>query len=220
MDGEGPGRVGRETLGVGGRLYIDYEHLLAVARQEGPAEGGASLTRFGRAIEAGWGWLYEQETRGTRDSRAFTVGTFTWLWDATRDIAPQEPENRIIGVYGTSVAPKAARDKSRMAGFPLGSSGAGRRVHRGHAIGHSVGGPDEGFNLFTQDASVNLGREWRSLATARGPGLGVCPRAWRRREVSGSRDLRRRGRRQVVGVRAFRSARRPARPAVPQHCGS
>ncbi len=155
--------MGRETLGVGGRLYIDYEHLLAVARQEGPAEGGASLTRFGRAIEAGWGWLYEQETRGTRDSRAFTVGTFTWLWDATRDIAPQEPENRIIGVYGTSVAPKAARDKSRMAGFPLGSSGAGRRVHRGHAIGHSVGGPDEGFNLFTQDASVNLGREWRSL---------------------------------------------------------
>lgn len=153
----------KETLDVGGRLYIDYEHLLAAARQDGPAGDRASLSRLGRAIEAEWGWLYEHETPGKRDARAFTIGTFTWLWDATTDVATQEPENRMIGVYGTSVAPKSARDKSRMAGFPLASPGDGSRVHRGHAIGHSLGGPDEGFNLFTQDAGVNLGREWRAL---------------------------------------------------------
>lgn len=46
---------------------------------------------------------------------------------------------------------------------PLGTPNEGSRVYRGHAIGHSLGGPDEGLNLFAQDAGVNLGREWRSL---------------------------------------------------------
>lgn len=74
-----------------------------------------------------------------------------------------EPDNRLIGVYQTSTTPRLDRDKSRIAGFPLPVSRRGRSVHRGHAVGHSLGGPDEGYNLFAQDAAVNVGREWRGL---------------------------------------------------------
>lgn len=157
-------RAGKDALGPGGLFNIDYGRLLMVSRQSGAScDGDLPLAEFGRAIESEWGWLYERETPGPRDVRAFTIGTFTWLWDATMDIAATDPDNRMIGVYGTSVPPQATRDKSRMAGFPLNPSGGGSRVHRGHAIGHSLGGPDEGYNLFTQDAGVNLGREWRAL---------------------------------------------------------
>lgn len=145
----------------GGRFHIDYELLLTCAREGEPSD--ASCLKFGRAIEAEWGWHYERETLGARDVRAITIGTFTWLWDATMDIDPTGADNRMIGVYGTSVSPRVSRDKSRMAGFPLPPSGGAGRVHRGHAIGHSLGGPDEGYNLFTQDAVVNLGRGWRAL---------------------------------------------------------
>lgn len=152
-------RAGKESLEPGGCFHVDYERLLIVSRRTGAT---GQVAEFARAIESEWDRLYERETPGPRDVRAFTIGTFTWLWDATMDIAATDPDNRMIGVYGTSVPPQAARDKSRMAGFPVNASGDGTRVHRGHAIGHSLGGPDEGYNLFTQDAGVNLGREWRA----------------------------------------------------------
>ncbi len=121
------------------------------------------MDAFGRAIEGEWGWLYERQTRGIRDLRAITIGSFTWLWDATDAPQASEAENRLIGVYGTSVQPVRARDKNRIAGFPSPERRNRGRLHRGHAAGHSLGGPDEGYNLFSQNAAVNLGGEWRGL---------------------------------------------------------
>lgn len=142
----------------GGRFYVDYEELLSNFRSATVAPGG-----LGRAIEGEWAWLYEESTQGERDLRATTIGTLTWLMDATHAPAPSEPDNRLIGVYGTSTSPTRPREKSRIAGFPFPKDVSSRRVHRGHAAGHSLGGPDEGYNLFHQNADVNVGGKWRSL---------------------------------------------------------
>lgn len=143
------------ALAPGGVLHIDYQELLTVS-------GSQTLKAFGRAIEGEWGWWYEVQTCGIRDLRAVTIDSFTWLLDATDSPPKSEAENRLVGVYGKSVRPSKSRDKPRMAGFPL-PDGRNRSRHRGHAAGHSLGGPDEGFNLFGQKPEVNLGGEWRGL---------------------------------------------------------
>lgn len=127
------------------------------ARQ--PATRAASAAR---SKASGAGSMRDQP-QATRDVRAVTIGTFTWLIDATHESTLSDPDNRLIGVYGTSTSQAGPRKKSRIAGFPLPESLSSRRVHRGHAAGHSLGGPDEGYNLFVQTAAVNVGREWRSL---------------------------------------------------------
>jgi hypothetical protein len=145
------------VLKPGGAFHVDYHDLLAASDPARVQE------TFARAIEGEWSWLYEHETRRVRDLRATTIGNFTWLLDATDSPQAWEADNRLIGVYGTSSRPVRSRDKSRLAGFPSPTRYRPGRVHRGHAVGHSLGGPDEGYNLFTQNAAVNLGREWRAL---------------------------------------------------------
>ena len=149
---------GVEELGAGGMFFVDYEELLRRATPEVMR----AVETFGPALEGEWAWLYERATTGERDLRSFTVGTFTYLWDTTATDAPA-PESRLVGLYGTSGGPSRSRDSSRMSGYPLRQPEAGMRVHRGHGAGHSLGGPDEGYNLFVQAASVNLGGRWRGL---------------------------------------------------------
>lgn len=152
---EADGKV--HDLERGGFFFIDYEEMLKWAAKE--LEG---IQEFGRALEGEWAWLYESATIGERDLRSFTVATFTYLWDATVADAPA-PESRLVGVYGISERPKRLRNSSRMSGYPLRQPESGLKVHRGHGVGHSLGGPDEGYNLFVQAASVNLGGRWREL---------------------------------------------------------
>lgn len=146
-----------EELARGGALFVDYGELALSAATE--TQG---VEAFGIALEGEWAWFYGRATTGERDLRSFTVGTFTYLWDTTVTDAP-EPEPRLVGLYGTSGRPTRRRDSSRMAGHPLRQPEAGPKVHRGHGAGHSLGGPDEGYNLFVQAASVNLGGRWRGL---------------------------------------------------------
>ena len=148
---------GVEDLGPGGILFIDYEELLHLVSSK-----GTGPEALGPALEGEWAWLYERATIGNRDLRSFTVGTFTYLWDTTAAEVP-EPEPRLVGVYGTTSRPNRPRDRSRMSGYPLRQPEGGRPLHRGHGVAHSLGGPDEGYNLFAQAASVNLGSRWRGL---------------------------------------------------------
>ena len=61
---------------------------------------------------------------------------------------------RLIAAWAVSRGgPVEKRNKSRMAGHPLG---AGADYHRGHAIPHSMGGPMD-INLVPQLARVNVG---------------------------------------------------------------
>lgn len=137
-----------------GHNSIDYERLRG-------ADGGVDDGQFGSAIEDAWAQSYHEATDGRRDVVAFTVGSFTWLWDAT----PVEGEiaNRLIGVYGRSDPQGLPRDQSRMQGFPSPQRDHSAKVDRGHGAGHSLGGPDEGWNLFPQVADVNRRGRWREL---------------------------------------------------------
>lgn len=133
---------------------IDYERLPG-------AGGGLDDGQFGPALEDAWSQSYHAATDGKRDVIAFTVGSFTWLWDATR--VAGETENRLIGVYGRSDPQGLPRDQSRMQGFPSPQRDHTVKVDRSHGAGHSLGGPDEGWNLFPQVANVNRRGRWREL---------------------------------------------------------
>lgn len=125
------------------------------------AGGGVDDGQFGPALEDAWAQAYHAATDGKRDVVAFTVGSFTWLWDATP--VAGETENRLIGVYGRSDPQGLPRDQSRMQGFPSPQRGHTVKVDRGHGAGHALGGPDEGWNLFPQVADVNRRGRWREL---------------------------------------------------------
>jgi len=103
-------------------------------------------------------WL-EDYQRSTRNGEIVqtNVDSFDYLFDITHQ--------RLIAAWGISRGRHgAARDKSRMAGHPLG---AGEGYHRGHAIPHTLGGPTD-INLVPQLGSVNIGpfRELERLAVA------------------------------------------------------
>jgi len=86
-----------------------------------------------------------------------TTSGFSYLFDIAA--------GRLLAAWGISGGRHgAARDKSRMAGHPLG---AGAGYHRGHAIPHTLGGPTD-INLVPQLGSVNVGpfRELERQAVA------------------------------------------------------
>jgi hypothetical protein len=165
-------RMGRMQLGVPAHLAaqaapaappspatpihdsIDYGRLPG-------AVGSVDDGQFSPALEDAWAQSYHAATDGNRDVVAFTVGSFTWLWDATP--VAGETENRLIGVYGRSDPQGLPRDQSRMRGFPSPQRDHQVKVDRGHGAGHSLGGPDEGWNLFSQVADVNRRGRWREL---------------------------------------------------------
>ena len=74
------------------------------------------------------------------------VGGFCFLFDLKA--------GRLIAAWGISHGRHGApRDKTRMAGHPLG---AGPGYHRGHAIPHTLGGPTD-INLVPQLGAINIG---------------------------------------------------------------
>jgi len=92
-------------------------------------------------------WIDDySRTSPSRDIVATTSARFSYLFDVA--------EGRLIAAYGVSDGRHGgARDKSRMAGHPLG---AGPSYHRGHAIPHTLGGPTD-INLVPQLGAVNVG---------------------------------------------------------------
>lgn len=134
---------------------IDYGQLPG-------STGGIDDRQFGPALEDAWAQAYHAATPGERDVVAFSVGNFTWVWDATA-AGGSKTDNRLIGVYGRSDPQGLPRDEGRIAGFPSPQHDHEVKVHRGHAVGHQLGGPDEGWNLFPQAADVNLSGRWKAL---------------------------------------------------------
>jgi hypothetical protein len=103
-------------------------------------------------------WLSDYDRATARNQVvASTLDDFTYLFDIAH--------SRLIAAWGISRGRHAgARDKSRMAGHPLG---AGPGFHRGHAIAHTLGGHTD-INLVPQRGSVNIGpfRALERLAVA------------------------------------------------------
>jgi hypothetical protein len=161
---------GASALAPDGHAHIDYQSLL-------DARPGSATREFEQAIEERWARHYLASMAGHRDVRAFTVRSFTYLWDADPD--GTAVSNRLIGIYGRSEPGQRPRDESRIRGSLTPRPVAGRPFDRGHAASHSMGGPDEGFNLFGQSAAVNRGGRWRELETicAKNPGTFMFMRA-------------------------------------------
>lgn len=92
-------------------------------------------------------WLTDYSARGgSTDIVETTASNFSYLFDVGL--------GRLIAAWGMSQGKHlGARDKSRMAGHPLGGSAG---YHRGHAIPHTLGGPTD-INLVPQLGSVNVG---------------------------------------------------------------
>lgn len=92
-------------------------------------------------------WLNDYRRKG-RQSRIVETspGGFSYLFDVEME--------RLIAAWGLSRGRAGhVRDKSRMAGHPLGGGAA---YHRGHAIPHTLGGGTD-INLVAQKGSVNIG---------------------------------------------------------------
>jgi hypothetical protein len=150
---------------------IDYTQLQG-------STGSVDDRQLGSALEDAWNKSYRTAIHCERDVVAFTVDNFTWVYDATA-AGGSKADNRLIGVYGRSGPQGLPRDAGRIAGFPSPQRDHTVRVHRGHAVGHQLGGPDEGWNLFPQAAEVNQGGQWRALERycAENPGTFMFVRA-------------------------------------------
>ena len=92
-------------------------------------------------------WAQDYASRAAANALVETRDSgFSYLFDVH--------EGRLVAAWGVSQGRHAgARDKSRMAGHPLGGD---RRYHRGHAIPHTLGGPTD-INLVPQLGAVNIG---------------------------------------------------------------
>lgn len=135
-------------------ISLDYEDLL---QQCAPISDSTAR----ESLEQAWVNSYCASAQGRPEIVAFSQGSFTWVYDIADSSGG--PPARLIGVYGRSDPQGEPRDDRRIAGFPSPQRDFPIPVHRGHAAGHQLGGPDEGYNLFPQVGAVNQGGRWRDL---------------------------------------------------------
>lgn len=127
------------------------EAIFAAVRQEVPAplkDWPARLAEMCRAYEDAVAEAHLVE---------FRVDTTVTVFDLVAE--------RVVCMYGVSATPSAARDRSRMAGFPdvnVGWNRTGRSrvaADKGHFLAHGAGGGLDA-NLFPQARDLNRG--WSS----------------------------------------------------------
>ena len=142
---------------------IDYAGLFRVtARDDAPGVGP-----FVDALTDAWLDSYRRETAGQRDIVQIAFEELTYLYDATTSPGIDEPDNRVLAVWGRSRAPSGPRDSSRLRGHPSPQRDNAEAVDRGHLAAHAIGGGYD-LNLIPQLASLNRGRSaeghvWREL---------------------------------------------------------
>jgi hypothetical protein len=92
-------------------------------------------------------WLDDYDPAGTANQIVETnQANSSFLFDIA--------QGRLIAAWAISEGKHTGeRDRSRMAGHPLGG---GPHLHRGHAIPHTLGGPLD-INLVPQLGSINIG---------------------------------------------------------------
>jgi hypothetical protein len=121
----------------------------------------------GKTLVPLWLEAYDRSTSWPTQVMEIVQGALTYLFD----MAPSTLEvgdDRVVAVWGLSVAPTAPRDAARQAGFipaPAKWSQAGH--DRGHFVSHAAGG-DMDINFFPQAKDLNRGigdrgRTWRAM---------------------------------------------------------
>lgn len=113
---------------------------------------------FGEQFATIWIDRYHRMCHGPTNVLEVPLKGFTYLFDFcselidSGELPPDAREDRTVGAWGISRSAKAARDSSRMRGFP----GSDERGDRGHLAAHASGGGLD-INVFHQDVYLNRG---------------------------------------------------------------
>lgn len=138
---------------------IDYTRVLPPDPERDYATAAAFLEK---ELPPLWLDAYHENCRHDPNVLQINIDGFEHLFDFTSDPSrhnADNPEDRLVVVYGLSKAPNTVRDASRIRGFLKGGlKGEDHEARdKGHYIAHSAGGGLD-INLFPQRPELNRGR--------------------------------------------------------------
>jgi hypothetical protein len=106
------------------------------------------------------GWLedYDVMTPWAAEVMEISLGSLTYLFDDTPSMSGADSgDDRVVAVWGNSVAPEAPREKGRQAGFiPVPEKWSHVGMDRGHFVAYAAGGGMD-MNFFPQATGLNRG---------------------------------------------------------------
>ncbi len=114
-------------------------------------------------------WIDAYDAATPRATQVLDIpqATMTYLFDMAPSMS-NVGDDRVVAVWGRSIAATAPRDKTRQAGFiPVPEKWSKAGYDRGHFVSHAAGGGLD-MNLFPQAKGLNRGvgergRAWRAL---------------------------------------------------------
>lgn len=117
------------------------------------------------------GWLEEYDALAPWVAEILEIpqGPLTYLFDSTPTMSGADTgDDRVVAVWGRSVAVAAPRDSSRQAGFiPVPAKWSHIGMDRGHFVAHAAGGGMD-INFFPQAQGLNRGttergKVWKAM---------------------------------------------------------
>jgi hypothetical protein len=117
------------------------------------------------------GWLkdYDGMSPWVAEVLEIPQGSLTYLFDSTPTMSgAYSGDDRVVAVWGQSVAAEAPREKGRQAGFiPVPEKWSHVGLDRGHFVAHAAGGGMD-MNFFPQARGLNRGttergKVWRAM---------------------------------------------------------
>jgi hypothetical protein len=117
------------------------------------------------------GWLeeYDAMTPWPAEVMEIPLGSLIYLFDGTPSMSGADSgDDRVVAVWGHSVAAEAPREKSRQAGFiPVPEKWSHVGMDRGHFVAHAGGGGMD-MNFFPQAKGLNRGttergKVWKAM---------------------------------------------------------
>ncbi|MCW2993637.1 MAG: hypothetical protein JWQ18_1132 [Conexibacter sp.] len=142
---------------------VPYERLFAERRPS--PEDWDSFVRD--ALVPLWLNAYDAATPWATQVLEIPQGSLTFLFDMAPSMG-DVGDDRVVAVWGRSVAAAGVRDKARQAGFiPVPEKWSKAGYDRGHFVSHAAGGGMD-MNFFPQAKGLNRGHgerggPWRAL---------------------------------------------------------
>jgi hypothetical protein len=116
-------------------------------------------------------WLeyYDAMTPWAAEVMEIPLGSLTYLFDGAPSMSGAgSGDDRVVAVWGHSVAAEASREKGRQAGFiPVPEKWSHVGMDRGHFVAHAAGGGMD-MNFFPQAKGLNRGttergKVWKAI---------------------------------------------------------
>jgi hypothetical protein len=121
------------------------------------------------ALVEGWLEDYDATTPWVAEVLEIPHGPLTYLFDSAPTMSGADSGNdRVVAVWGDSVAAVAPREKGRQAGFiPVPEKWSHVGMDRGHFVAHAAGGGMD-MNFFPQAKGLNRGttergKVWKAM---------------------------------------------------------